>query len=86
MRVSVKAFEISFKSHSAYCDNLKVKLSIKYLHSKKDLESLLHQPDPSLTVQALPQNPQISFRKGSHILDQNTIASEETTITPPFQG
>lgn len=54
--------------------------------TKKDLESLLHQPDPSLTVQELPQNPQISFRKGSHILDQNTIASEETTVTPPFQG
>jgi len=54
--------------------------------TKKDLESLLHQPDPSLTVQELPQNPQISFRKGSHILDQNTIESEETTVTPPFQG
>jgi len=53
--------------------------------TKKDLESLLHQPDPSLTVQELPQNPQISFRKGSHILDQNTIESEETTVTPPFQ-
>jgi len=54
--------------------------------TKKDLESLLHQPDPSLTVQELPQNPQISFRKGSHILDQNTIESEETTIAPPFKG
>ena len=32
--------------------------------TKKDLESLLHQPDPSLTVQELPQNPKISFRKG----------------------
>ena len=32
--------------------------------SKKDLESLLHQPDPSLTVQELPPNPKISFRKG----------------------
>jgi len=54
--------------------------------TKKDLESLLHQPDPSLTVQELPQNPQISFRKGSHILDQNTIESEETTVSPPFKG
>merc|ERR1712083_1145830 len=54
--------------------------------TKKDLESLLHQPDPSLTVQELPQNPKISFRKGSHILDQNTIESEETTIAPPFKG
>merc|ERR1711992_482794 len=54
--------------------------------TKKDLESLLHQPDPSLTVQELPQNPQISFRKCSHILDQNNIESEETTVTPPFQG
>ena len=33
--------------------------------TKKDLESLLHQPDPSLTVQELPQNPKISFRKGN---------------------
>ena len=32
--------------------------------TKKDLESLLHQPDPALTVQQLPQNPKISFRKG----------------------
>ena len=32
--------------------------------SKKDLESLLHQPNPALTVQQLPQNPKISFRKG----------------------
>ena len=46
----------------------------------------MHQPDPSLTVQELSQNPQISFRKGSHILDQNTIESEETTIAPPFKG
>ena len=38
--------------------------------TKKDLESLLHQPDPSLTVQDLPRNPQITFRKGSHV-DQN---------------
>merc|ERR1712083_314308 len=54
--------------------------------TKKDLESLLHQPDPSLTVQELPQNPKISFRKGSHILDEKAIASEETTIAPPFKG
>jgi hypothetical protein len=32
--------------------------------TKKDLESLLHQADPSLTVQALPVNPRINFRKG----------------------
>ena len=32
--------------------------------SKKDLESLIHQPNPALTVQQLPQNPKISFRKG----------------------
>ena len=32
--------------------------------TKKDLESMLHQPDPALTVQQLPQNPKISFRKG----------------------
>jgi len=54
--------------------------------TKKDLESLLHQPDPSLTVQELPQNPKISFRKGSHILDEETIASEESTEAPLFQG
>jgi len=54
--------------------------------TKKDLESLLHQPDPSLTVQELPQNPKISFRKGSHILDKETIASEENTEAPLFQG
>jgi len=54
--------------------------------TKKDLESLLHQPDPSLTVQELPQNPKISFRKGSHILDKETIASEESTEAPLFQG
>ena len=35
--------------------------------SKKDLESLLHQPDPSLTVQELPLNPKISFRKGTQL-------------------
>ena len=34
--------------------------------TKKDLESLLHQPDPSLTVQELPKNPKISFRKGNN--------------------
>merc|ERR1719273_2917922 len=54
--------------------------------TKKDLESLLHQPDPSLTVQELPQNPKISFRKGSHILDEEAIASEESTEAPLFQG
>jgi len=54
--------------------------------TKKDLESLLHQPDPSLTVQELPQNPQISFRKGSHILDKDTVVSTETTEKPSFQG
>ena len=54
--------------------------------NKTDLESLLHQPDPSLTVQELPQNPKISFRKGSHILDEKAIASEESTEAPLFQG
>ena len=54
--------------------------------TKKDLESLLHQPDPSLTVQELPQNPQISFRKGSHILDKDTVVSTVTTEKPSFQG
>jgi len=43
--------------------------------TKKDLESLLHQPDPSLTVQELPLNPRISFRKG--------LQNEVTTVEPP---
>lgn len=30
---------------------------------KKDVESLLHQANPALTVQKLPRLPQISFRK-----------------------
>merc|ERR1719210_3265156 len=47
--------------------------------TKKDLESLLHQPDPSLTVQDLPRNPQITFRKGSHVgqNDQQNDQKEE---------
>lgn len=45
--------------------------------TKKDLESLLHQPDPSLTVQELPPNPKISFRKGYHDI--------ATTRAPPIQ-
>ncbi len=32
--------------------------------SKKDLESLVDQADPSLTVKGLSPEPQISFRKG----------------------
>ena len=40
--------------------------------TKKDLESLLHQPDPSLTVQELPLNPKISFRKGTKIFKIRT--------------
>ena len=75
-------------THAKQAPDIKFKerFEHKVLAFSKDLESLLHQPDPSLTVQELPQNPQISFRKGSHILDQNTIESEETTVTPPFQG
>lgn len=49
--------------------------------TKKDLESLLHQPDPSLTVQELPANPKISFRKGSHM-----DFSQETSTKSPKQG
>merc|ERR1711953_565011 len=48
--------------------------------SKKDLESLLHQPDPSLTVQELPLNPKISFRKGLRDGDEMSTA---TTMEPP---
>ena len=71
-----------------YINIKKVSLQIFIFSTKNktDLESLLHQPDPSLTVQELPQNPKISFRKGSHILDKETIASEESTEAPLFQG
>jgi hypothetical protein len=53
--------------------------------TKKDLESLLHQPDPALTVQQLPQNPKISFRKGhpseqKDMDDLTTPAPETTTV------
>ena len=37
-----------------------------YLKDKKDIESWLHQADPSLTVHELPTQPQISFRKTNH--------------------
>ena len=43
--------------------------------SKKDLESLIHQPNPALTVQQLPQNPKISFRKG-HPSEKKGIVSK----------
>ena len=46
--------------------------------SKKDLESLLHQPDPSLTVQELPLNPKISFRKGTQLF---FISSKSFSVT-----
>jgi len=49
--------------------------------SKKDLESLLHQPDPSLTVQELPLNPKISFRKGLRL--RGDEMSTPTTMEPP---
>ena len=35
----------------------------RILYDKKDIESWLHQADPALTVQKLPMDPQISFRK-----------------------
>ncbi len=38
--------------------------------NKKDTESLLHQADPSLTVQQLPSQPQISFRKEDHFKEK----------------
>ena len=47
--------------------------------TKKDLESLLHQPDPALTVQQLPQNPKISFRKG-HPSEQKGNTDNSKTI------
>ena len=51
---SVAASEVSGDDNEWYYNPL----------SKKDLESLIHQPNPALTVQQLPQNPKISFRKG----------------------
>lgn len=53
--------------------------------AKKDLESLLHQPDPSLTVQELPTNPKISFRKGSH-MDFSLKEDKSTPTARPNQG
>ena len=52
--------------------------------SKKDLESLLHQPDPALTVQGLPMNPRISFRKGAHMEDLAKLEQEETSTQSPI--
>jgi hypothetical protein len=39
------------------------KINQKIIKDKKDMESWLHQADPSLTVNELPAEPQISFRK-----------------------
>ena len=79
---------MTFQYLGNYINIKKVSLLIYIFPAKNktDLESLLHQPDPSLTVQELPQNPKISFRKGSHILDEEAIASEESTEAPLFQG
>ena len=41
----------------------KEKPNQEILNDKKDIESWLHQADPSLTVHELPTEPQISFRK-----------------------
>merc|ERR1711978_212324 len=56
------------------------------MNRKKDLESLIHQPNPALTVQQLPQNPKISFRKGhpSEKKEQVEITTSvpETSLAP----
>lgn len=54
-----------------------------YALTKKDIESLLHQPDPALTVQELPTNPKISFRKGSHL---NFDEEQENSTKNPSEG
>ena len=54
--------------------------------SKKDLESLLHQPDPSLTVQNLPRNPQISFRKGVHNENEGEDSGAQTSAETSADG
>ena len=51
--------------------------------AKKDLESLLHQPDPALTVQELSPNPKISFRKGWHLLGSDISTTATTSTETP---
>lgn len=48
---------------------------------KKDLESLLYQANPALTVAELPTDPKITFRKYDH--SQQSKESTTTTTTTP---
>ena len=48
----------------------RAKFNQKIHNDKKDIESWLHQADPSLTVHELPTQPQISFRKNL-LLNEN---------------
>ena len=50
------------------------------LKDKKDIESWLHQADPSLTVRELPEQPQISFRKNSHFSATNNGAEVDKNV------
>lgn len=52
------------------------------LKDKKDLESWLHQADPSLTVRELPTQPQISFRKNSHFNTTKNGAGSDKNENP----
>ena len=56
----------------------RAKFNQKIHNDKKDVESWLHQADPSLTVHELPNEPQISFRKNVFVDNNGDDKKVET--------
>ena len=56
------------------------KFNQRILEDKKDIESWLHQADPSLTVHDLPTEPQISFRKNVLLNENKTDKKKQNDV------
>ena len=60
------------------------KFNQKILEDKKDIESWLHQADPSLTVHDLPNEPQISFRKNVLLNENEPDKKKQNSVRVVF--